>query len=460
MKYKFSEGFTWGAATSGPQSEGRFNKANDNVFDYWFDNSKETFHNGVGPDIASNFYNSYKEDIKMMKEIGLKSFRTSIQWSRLIKKFETGELCEDGVKFYNNVIDECIKNDLDIYMNLHHFDLPVELYHKYNGWESKKVVDMFVYFAEKCFELFADRVKVWITFNEPIVIVEGQYLYGFHYPCVVDGKKAVQAGYNIALASAKAIKVYKEKKYDGEIGIVVNLTPSYSKSILEEDLNAANISDLFFNRFFLDPAVKGQFPMELVRLLSEEGVIWEETKEELDIIKESTVDFLGINYYQPRRVKARETKYTEKTWMPDKYFESYIMPGRRMNEHRGWEIYPEAMYDIAMNIKENYGNIKWFISENGMGVEGEEKFINENGIIEDDYRIDFIKEHLTYLHKAIEEGANCFGYHLWTPIDCWSWCNSYKNRYGFICFNVESLEKKIKKSGKWINNVSKNNGFN
>ena len=456
-KYVFPKDFWWGAATSGPQSEGRFNKANDSVFDYWFDISKETFHNEVGPNVASNFYNSYKEDIAMLKSIGLNSFRTSIQWSRLIKDFETGEVCPDAVRFYNDVIDECIKNDIDIIINLHHFDLPIDLYNKFGGWESKKVVDLYCDFAKKCFELFADRVDKWTTFNEPIVVVEGQYLYKFHYPCLVDGNKAVQVAYNINLASAKAIKTYKEGNYDGEIGIIVNLTPSYPRSNSKEDLEAANIADLFFNRMFLDPAVKGEFPSELVELLEKDNVLWESTEEELNIIRESKVDYLGINYYQPRRVKARETEFEESTWMPDKYFENYLMPGRRINKHRGWEIYPEAIYDIAVNIKENYGNIKWYVSENGMGVEGEEKFINKDGMIEDDYRIDFIREHLIHLHKAIEEGANCKGYHLWTPIDCWSWCNSYKNRYGFISLDLETLNKTIKKSGYWIKKVSDSN---
>ena len=135
------------------------------------------------------------------------------------------------------------------------------------------------------------------------------------------------------------------------------------------------------------------------------------------------------------------------------------MPGRRMNPYRGWEIYPEAMYDIAMNLKNNYNNIPWYISENGMGVEGEDRYKNEDGIIEDDYRIDFIKEHLEHLHRGIEEGSNCFGYHTWTPIDCWSWLNAYKNRYGYISVDLDTQKKTIKKSGRWIKEVTENNGF-
>ena len=462
-KYIFPENFWWGSATSGPQSEGSFNKPHKSVFDYWYEIEPEVFFDRVGPEVTSNFYNSYKEDLAMLKEIGLNSFRTSIQWTRLIKDLETGEADEDGIRFYNDVINETIKNGMTPIINLHHFDLPVELYDKYGGWTSKHVVELFVKFAETAFKLFSDRVKYWTTFTEPMVVVEGQYLYEFHYPKLVDGKKAVQAMYNINLASAKAIKKFKElgcTEEDGKIGIVLNLTPAYPRSNSKEDLYASKVADTIFNYSFLDPAVKGEFPELLVELLKEDNILWDSTEEELQIIKDNTIDFLGVNYYQPRRVKAKESEIDDtKVWMPEKYFDYYDMPGKRMNPYRGWEIYPQAMYDIAINIRDNYNNIPWYISENGMGVEGEEKYIGEDGSIQDDYRIEFFEEHLQYLHKGIEEGSNCFGYHSWTPIDCWSWCNAYKNRYGYIAVDLATQKKTIKKSGAWIKEVSLNNGF-
>ena len=211
-KLKFPQNFWWGSATSGPQSEGRFNKKNRNIFDYWYDTDKKVFFNEVGPDVASNFYNSFKEDIALYKKIGLNSLRTSIQWTRLIKDFETGEVDEDGVRFYNEVIDEFIRQGITLVINLYHFDMPIELQEKYGGWESKHVVELFVKYAEKAFEMFGGRVKYWMTFNEPIVPVEAQYMYKFHYPLIVDGKKAMQVLYNTALASAKAIEAYGDYK--------------------------------------------------------------------------------------------------------------------------------------------------------------------------------------------------------------------------------------------------------
>ena len=169
VKLCFPDNFWWGSATSGPQSEGRFNKKNKNIFDHWFDTDKSVFFNEIGPDIASNFYNSFREDIKLYKEIGLNSLRTSIQWTRQIKDFETLEVDEDGVRFYTEVIEELKKNDITLMINLFHFDMPIELQNKYGGWESKHVVELFVKYAKKSFELFGNKVKYY-RYIKPIFI--------------------------------------------------------------------------------------------------------------------------------------------------------------------------------------------------------------------------------------------------------------------------------------------------
>ena len=169
------------------------------------------------------------------------------------------------------------------------------------------------------------------------------------------------------------------------------MTPAYPRSDAEEDKKAAACADDFKNRSFLEPAVHGVFPESLTGVLQRDGVLWQSTPEEMEIIHQNTVDFLGVNYYQPFRAKAREIPFDESSgWMPDKYFDAYEMPGRRMNPYRGWEIYPQAIYDIAINVRDNYGNIPWYISENGMGVEGEEQFITPSGMVDDQYRIEFM----------------------------------------------------------------------
>ena len=347
------------------------------------------------------------------------------------------------------------------YVNLHHFDLPVVLQHQYGGWQSKHVVDLFVKFATQCFKLFGSEVANWFTFNEPAVIVEGQYLHQFHYPNLVDGPAAVQVAYNLNLASAKAIAAFRatNQNPDAKIGTIINLTPAYPATDKPEDVAAAKFAEAWANELYLDPAVNGHFPEALVKVLEKDGVLWESTPEELAIIAANRIDVLGVNYYHPFRVQAPDVSSDSlQDWMPDIYYDDYKMPGRRMNVDKGWEIYPEALYDIAINIRDNYGNIPWFVSENGMGVAGEERFMKD-GVVEDQYRINFMKEHLSALHRGIEAGANCHGYFVWTGIDCWSWLNAYKNRYGLIRNDIRNQTKTLKRSGHWFRALSDSNQF-
>ena len=463
MKVTFPVDFWWGGATSGPQNEGRFHKPHVSVFDYHYDTKPEDFFRYVGPDVASDFYHLYESDIALFKELGFNSLRTSIQWTRLIDNLEEGSLNPEGVDYYNRVIDALWAAGIRPIINLHHFDLPIELYERYGGWESKHVVDLFVKFARRAFECFGDRVTDWMTFNEPMVVVEGQYLYGFHYPMLVDGKKAVQVAYNLQLASAKAIQAYRQinRNPAGRVTIALNLTPAYPASQSEEDLAAAHFANLFVNRLFLDASVKGEFPEELVAILAKDGVLWESTPEELAIIRDNRVDYIGVNYYHPHRVKAPEISPNSLTvdWMPQRYFNDYQMPGRRMNVDKGWEIYPQALYDIAKNLQDNYDNIPWFVSENGIGVSREERYLDQKGIIQDQYRIQFFSEHLYWLNQAMQEGANCFGYHVWTPVDGWSWLNAYKNRYGLISNDIHTQTRTVKQSGWWFKDLTANHEF-
>lgn len=462
MSIQFPENFWWGSAASGPQTEGRYENdgKGESIWDYWYQIEPEKFFNSVGPDKASRVYAKYREDIQLMKQTGHNSFRTSIQWSRLIPD-GIGKVNQEAVKFYNNYIDEMLANEIEPLMNLYHFDMPLALQEK-GGWLNRETVDAYVTYAKTCFELFGDRVKHWFTHNEPVVPVEAGYLYQNHYPNEVDLKKAIAVGYHEILSSAKAIEAYHGMNLDGEIGIILNLTPSYPRDEQNsEDVKAANIADAFFNRSFLDPSVKGEFPAELVKIVKDLDFLPDIQEGDLQTIANNTVDILGINYYTPRRIKAKETPIANKNCpMPEDYFDYYDMPGKKMNPYRGWEIYEKGIYDILTNTRENYGNIRCYISENGMGVEGEERFINESGQIEDDYRIEFVKDHLAYVHQAIQEGTNCVGYHMWTCMDNWSWLNAYKNRYGFISVNLEQEGKRtIKKSGHWFKTVSDTNGF-
>lgn len=460
MQYRFPDTFWWGSASSAPQAEGASLQGGKapTIWDHWFAIEPHRFHQQVGPADTSTFYQHFRDDIALMQEIGHNSFRTSISWARLLPEGQ-GEPNPEAVAFYDAMLDELLARGITPFINLFHFDMPMSMQEK-GGWESREVVDAFAAFAATCFKFFGGKVKHWFTFNEPIVPVEGGYLYDFHYPNVVDFRRAATVAYHTMLAHAKAVQAYRAQGQDGQIGIILNLTPSYPRSQHPADLKAANIADLFFNRSFLDPAVKGEFPAELVALLREYDQLPACEPGDRALLAAGKVDLLGVNYYQPRRVKARSHAVNPASpFMPEWFFDYYEMPGRKMNPHRGWEIYEKGIYDILINLRDHYGNIPCFISENGMGVEGEEKFLGEQGQIQDDYRIAFIRDHLSWVHKGIGEGCQCLGYHLWTFVDNWSWSNAYKNRYGFVRLDLASGERRIKKSGEWFADVSRNGGF-
>lgn len=445
--------FIIGAASSAWQTEGWKGKkeGQDSYLDTWYKNERHVWHEGYGPGIATNFYERYAEDIAYMKEIGLTHYRTSINWARFFTNYETLEVDEEYAQHVSDLIDALLEAGVEPILCLEHYELPTALQEKYDGWSSKKVVDLFVGYAEKVFERYADRVKNWFTFNEPIVIQTRVYLDAIRYPHEQDTRKWMQWNHHKVLATAKVVELYHRKKYDGEIGVVLNPEVTYPRSSSPADKKAAEMYDLFYNRIFMDPLVNGEYPEELFTVMEKHDITFEHTPEELSIIKENTVDYLGVNLYFPHRVQAPKHQWNENTpFHPAYYFDTFELPGRRMNKSRGWEIFPQIVYDMGIRLKEEYGNIPWILTENGMGIENEERFMNEDGIVQDDYRIEFVSEHISRLLDVREAGSNCRGYMLWAFTDCVSPMNAFKNRYGLVRIDLENnRDRSLKKSAFW-----------
>lgn len=459
--------FIIGAAVSAWQTEGWSGKkdSQDSYMDLWYKNNKNVWHNGYGPAVATDFRNRYKEDIAAMKEIGLTHFRTSINWSRFLTDYENAIVDEEYADYIGDVIDELQANGVEPIICLEHYEVPGQLFEKYDGWGSKHVVELFVSYADKVFDRYGDRVKHWFVFNEPVVPQTRMYLDAIRWPFEQNTKKWMQWNYNKGLATARIVQLFKEKglkeKAGAKIGTILNPEVTYARSSAPHDQEAAKMYDLFFNRVFLDPAIKGVYPEELLELNQKHGIAFDHTEEELQTIKENTVDYVGLNLYFPHRVQARTSAWNERMpFHPAYYYEKFDLPGKKMNPYRGWEIYPKIMFDMAVRMKEEYGNIEWFIAENGMGVENEQRFKNEEGIIQDDYRIEFISEHLKWLLKAVDEGANCKGYMLWALSDCVSPMNAFKNRYGLVEINLEdNLKRSLKKSAYWYKQIIETREF-
>lgn len=455
--------FILGAAASAWQTEGWSGKkeTQDSYLDLWYKNNKHVWHNGYGPGVATDFYHRYKEDIGLMKEIGLTHFRTSINWSRFLLDYEKTIVDEEYAAYVESFLEELRKNKIEPMICLEHYELPAVLFETYGGWNSKHVVDLFVRYAEKVFERFGHLVNNWFTFNEPIVVQTRVYLDAIRYPFEQNTKKWMQWNHNKVLATAKVVELFKQKglkeKTGAKIGVILNPEVTYARSSAEHDQEAAKMYDLFFNRIFMDPSIKGEYPSELFDVMEKHGISFTYTTEELKTIKDNTVDYVGLNLYFPHRVKARTTAWNEHApFHPAYYYEMFELPGRKMNPFRGWEIFPEIMYDMAIRMKEEYGNIEWFIAENGMGVENEYRYKNEEQVIQDDYRIEFINEHLKWLLKGVEQGSNCTGYMLWAFTDNVSPMNAFKNRYGLVEINLEeNRNRNLKKSAYWYRDLIK-----
>lgn len=456
--YLFPTNFLWGAAASAPQTEGHAlsNGKSPSTWDKWYELEPTKFQTEQGPSITSNVYELYTDDIERMQAIGMNSYRTSISWTRLLPDGKT--INKEAVAYYRSYFNALNEANIQPIINLFHFDMPWWLMEK-GGWETRESVDAFAFFAQTAFELFGDIVQQWTTFNEPIVHIECGYLFGYHYPAIVDFKKAVQVGYHTLMAHIAAVECFKTGGFKGEIGIILNISPTYARSSSAEDQQAKTAADLLNSKSFLDPCVLGHFPSALIALLTEHQLMPLTEKGDATRIANNPVDFLGLNYYQPRRVQEPD-KPNFPAQMPADFYSPYDWPDKKMNHYRGWEIYPEALYDMAVMIKDDYGNIPWYVAENGMGVADEDRFMNADGMIEDDYRIAFMQDHLQQLHRGIASGSNCFGYHTWTFVDCWSWLNGYTNRYGFYRMDLNApYERSLKKSGHWFKTVSEKNGF-
>ncbi|WP_411168912.1 GH1 family beta-glucosidase [Clostridium sp. MB05] len=464
---KFSNDFLFGAASASYQIEGAWNEDGKGLsnWDVFSKIPGKTFE-GTNGDIAIDHYHRYKEDIKLMAEMGLESYRFSISWPRIIPN-GIGEVNQKGIEFYNNIIDECLKYGIVPFATLYHWDLPQVLEEK-GGWTNKETIESFVKYSEICYKAFGDRVKHWITFNEIVVFCGLGYLAGAHPPAIVgDINKYFQATHNVFLAHAKSVELYKTLKQYGEIGITHVFSPAFSIDDKEENLLAAEHANKVDMHWYYDPILKGEYPKYVVDLISKKGITIDWTSEELEIIKRAADknNFIGLNYYQPQRVMKNnideqvERSRENSTGAPgnpsfDGFYRTVKMDDKQYTKW-GWEISPEAFLDGLRMLKERYGDVKIYITENGLG---DEDPIIEGQVV-DIPRIKFIETHLRAVKSAIKEGINLKGYYAWSAIDLLSWLNGFKKQYGFIYVDHKNnLNRKKKASFYWYKNVIETRG--
>ena len=448
--------FLWGSATASYQCEGGWNEGNRaiSMWDrYLHDNHLE---NG---DVASDHYHRYEEDIRMMKEGGQNSYRFSIAWPRIIKNAE-GEVNQEGVDFYNRVIDTCLKYDIEPFVTIFHWDLPDYL-EQNGGWLNRQPTEAYAHYAKVCFEKFGDRVRLWTTFNEPRYYTFSGYLIGNYPPGHQDLQETVTSSYYMMLASAMAVKEFRNGGYQGQIGIVHSFSPIYGVDSTVETAIAARYAENFYNNWILDTAALGEIPGDLLAELYGRCDLSMMKPEDLELIKNYTVDFLGLNYYARVMIapyttgettlivnnKGKQAKGTSQTIIKG-WFEQ-VRPESSQYTEWDTEIFPEGLCEGIRRVWNKY-RLPVYITENGIGLY-EDVTVEQ---VDDRQRIEFMDSHIHAVMQAREEGCDVRGYYAWSPFDLYSWKNGTEKRYGLVAIDYEDgLKRKPKKSYYWYRDM-------
>lgn len=480
---KFPEGFLWGAASAAYQIEGGWDVdgKGPSIWDQFTKIPGKTFQ-GTNGDIAVDHYHRYKEDVRLMAEMGLKAYRFSVAWSRILPSGK-GEVNEKGLLFYENLIDELKRYDIEPVLTLYHWDIPQALQDEYQGWESREVIDDFDHYARILFERFKDKVKYWVSFNEQNVFTALGYRWEAHPPNIADVKRMFEANHIINLANAKAINSFHELVPNGMIGPSFGYGPMYSLDCEPNNVLAALNGEEFQNHWWLDVYVNGKYPKVTYKQLERLGVAPAIKDGDLELLQSAKPDFLGVNYYHGGTVRANEIEFPLQESEADleKDFQAtdpYLMqpkeeqaqsPEKRMfanvsNPHLektkwGWEIDPIGIR-IALRRLQNRYDLPMMVTENGLGAYDH---LTEQRTIEDDYRINYLKEHIVEIQKALTDGVELLGYCAWSFTDLLSWLNGYQKRYGFVYIDRDEqdekeLERIPKKSYYWYKKLIETNG--
>ncbi|MED4972125.1 glycoside hydrolase family 1 protein [Geobacillus kaustophilus NBRC 102445] len=474
MNKKFPEGFLWGGATAANQIEGGWNEGNKGLsiadvlpggkerlkllkepgFTFEIDKEKYNYPNHE----AIDFYHRYKEDIALFAEMGFKAFRMSIAWTRIFPNGTESEPNEEGLAFYDRVFDELHKYGIEPVVTISHYEMPLHLAKEYGGWRNRELVALFERYARAIFERYKEKVKYWMTFNE----ING----ALHFPLMSMGfvpeseetkyQELFQAFHHQFVANSLAVKACREIIPDAKIGCMILAAPVYPYDCNPENVMHALEEERLLNFFCADVQVRGEYPPFIQRVFDERGVKLDIREGDLELIKEHTVDYIGLSYYMS--VTQKKDK-TDDERILGNVFDGVKNPFLKASGW-GWEIDPTGLRIILNRLYDRY-RVPLFIVENGLGAYDK---VEEDGSIHDDYRIDYLRRHIEAAREAIADGVDLLGYLVWGCIDLVSASTGeFSKRYGLIYVDKHddgsgTLERKKKKSFYWYQNVIATNG--
>jgi beta-glucosidase len=427
----FPSDFVWGAATASYQVEGAVTEdgRGESIWDR-FSATPGNVSNGDTGAVACDTYHRYTEDIRLMRALGISAFRLSVSWPRILPEGR-GRVNQAGLDFYDRLVDELLANGLDPYVTLYHWDLP-QVLEDQGGWPARDTVEAFTEYTDVVVTKLGDRVRHWITQNEPWVVSWLGYGLGMHAPGRKTERDALAAGHHVLLAHGRAAEVIRREAPASEVGISIDLVPTYPFSDAEADIEAARYSDGFRNRWFLEPVLGRGYPEDMLERYAE--ILPTIEDRDLETIA-APLDFLGVNYYTRSVVRAGigdaaptpvETEGAEHTEM-------------------GWEVYPSGLHELLVRLHTTYELPDLYITENGAAFSD----ARENGSVPDPRRISYLERHLDALASAIVEGVPLRGYFLWSLLDNFEWSFGYSKRFGIVYVDFETLERVPKDSFAW-----------
>ncbi len=448
---QFPKDFLWGTATSSYQIEGA-NKTDGKGPSIWdaFCQIPGKISNNENGDTACDHYHKVVEDVQMMKALNIKAYRFSISWPRILPDGKVTKINEKGIDFYNHLIDTLLKNEITPWVTLYHWDLPLALQLEYDGWTGEKISDLFADYADLCFSRFGDRVKNWITINEPWVVAILGYGQGVFAPGRISNIEPYVAGHQLLLAHAKAVQVFRTKyqpTQGGQIGITNNCDWREPASDSDADKKAATRALEFFLGWFADPIYKGDYPKCMKERLGERLPAF--TPEEKTMLLHSS-DFFGLNHYTTMYAAeasgnlGKTNTYGNGGMSEDQDVILSSDPKWEYTSMR-WAVVPWGCRKLLQWIANRYDNPPIYITENGCSYNDN----LENGICADEKRTAFFKGYLTECNAAIQQGVNLKGYFIWSLMDNFEWASGYSKRFGIHYVDFETLERTPKDSARW-----------
>ncbi|HVR42140.1 MAG TPA: GH1 family beta-glucosidase [Thermoanaerobaculia bacterium] len=441
----FPPRFVWGASTSAYQIEGSplADGAGPSIW-HRFCRTPGKVANGETGEPACDHYHRWKDDVALMKRLGLQGYRFSIAWGRILPEGR-GRVNQKGLDFYRRLVDELAASGIEPMATLYHWDLPAAL-DDLGGWTNRDVVGWFADYAEVLFRALDDRVRWWATINEPWVVMDGGYLHGGLAPGHASPYEAPIVAHNLLLAHGEAVAAYRAIGKN-QIGIVLNLEPKDPASDSAEDRDATRLADAQVNRHFLDPLFRGSYPEEMSEIY---GDGWPELpRSDFDVIRRP-MDFLGINYYT-RGVTAADPSvpYIRSRRVPQ--------PGRLRNT-LGWEVRPESLTELLVRVHRDYTRLPLFITENGGAFYDPPSPID--GRVEDPLRIHYLRTHLLAAAEAIRGGVDLRGYFVWSLMDNFEWSLGYAQRFGIVHVDYRTQQRTPKQSAEFYSEVIRTGGAN